>query len=205
MADSSVKAIDAFWDWFRLHLPEFDALSDPDAAFWDIAVGQLQQLDERFKFELSHPNGTVREFIITAEGRKEAFPLAEAIVARAPKIPGWSFIALKPPMGFDFQTTYEGICFDPNSMRFRPLVNKSNPQNLGLRVGVPNLNPSIKRQADNAIFVILDTALGERAAALEIDYVEVAPLPESPDSEGYIELHKLPQYIESRERKQRGE
>jgi hypothetical protein len=201
--NDSHQAIDQFWCWFQSHRSDFDALTDTNAPFWDIAVGQLQRLDEHLWFELSQPNGDAREFIVTAEGHEEVFPLADAIVDRAPKIPGWQFLALKPPMGFDFQTTYEGISFDPRSMWFLPLDSRSRPQDLGLRVGVPNLTPAVKRQAQNAVLVILDTALGERAAALDIQFLEVSTLPESPDSQGYIELCELPKYIEWRKRKHR--
>jgi hypothetical protein len=38
-------------------------------------------------------------------------------------------------------------------------------------------------------------------AALEIQSLEVALLPESPESEGFIELHRLPDFIEWRKRK----
>ena len=72
-----------------------------------------------------------------------------------------------------------------------------------MRVGVPNLNQSIERQASNAVAVILDTALGERAAALDIQHLEVSTLPENPKAAGYIELYELPRYIEWRKRKSR--
>jgi hypothetical protein len=134
------------------------------------------------------------EFIITAEGHVDAFPVAEAIVAHAPEISGWRFVALKRPMGFDFTTTYEGIRFVPSTMWFLPLASSLCPQDLGLRVGVPNYSPAIERQALNAVAIILDTALGERVAALEIQSLEVALLPESPESEGFIELHRLPDF-----------
>ncbi len=201
--NESHEAIEEFWRWFQTHRSDFDALTDTDAPFWDVAVSQLQRLDEHLWFELSEPIGDFREFIVTAEGHEEAFPLADAIVARAPKISGWQFIALKPPMGFDFKTTYEGISFDPHSMWFLPLDSRSRPEDLGIRIGVPNFTPAIERQAQNAVLVILDTALGERAAALDIQFVDVSTLPDSPDSDGYIELCELPNYIEWRKRKHR--
>ncbi|MCE9553507.1 MAG: hypothetical protein K8T91_09045, partial [Planctomycetes bacterium] len=188
------KAIAEFWRWFQLHRGNFDAITGAAAPFWDTALGELQRLDKRLRFELSEPMGNTREFIFTVEGHKEAFPLVDNIVVNAPTIPGWHFIALKPPMGFDFKTTYEGINFDPHSMWFLPLESESNAQDLGLRVGVPNFNAAIMRQARNAVLIILDTALGERAAALDIQYLEVAHLPDSPDSSGYIELCELPSY-----------
>ena len=81
-------------------------------------------------------------------------------------------------------------------MWFLPLKSNSNPHQLGLRVGVPNFRTEIKREASNAVLVILDCAIGERSAALDVQYVETAALPANPEKEGYIELHELGQYID---------
>jgi hypothetical protein len=198
---SRIHAIQAFWNWFQEHLTDFDAMRDSDEPFWDVALSELQRVDKRLRFELSKPDGGARDYVVTAEGHIESFSAADALVAHAPLIPGWQFTALKPPMGFDFVTTYEGIRFDPATMWFRPLVSGSRPQDLGISIGVPDLTAAIQRQADNAILVILDTALGERAAALDIQHVEVSILPESPEAKGYIELHELPHYIDFQKRK----
>ena len=50
-------------------------------------------------------------------------------------------------------------------------------------------------QAHNAVLVILDTALGERSAALDIQFTEVSGLPPHAESLGYIELPELADYI----------
>jgi len=197
------EAVQEFWRWYQSRRAEFDALTGPAAPFWDVALGHMKLLDEHLWFELSTPDGGAREFIITAEGHVETFPLVDAIVALAPKITGWHFIALKPPMGFDFTTTYEGIRFDPRGMWFLPLESSSRPHDLGLRVGVPNFTKDIERQASNAVAVILDTAMGERTAALDIQHLEVSTLPESPAIHGYIELRELPTYIERRKQRNR--
>ena len=197
------ESADKFWRWFESHRSDLDALVDTDDPLWDVVLGQLQQIHKRLRFELSMPNGSTRDFVVTADGHEDAFPLADALVARSPSIHGWRFIALKPPMGFDFVTNYEGVSFDPHSMGFMPLESGSRPQDLGLRIGVPNLTGAIMQQAENAILIILDTALGERAAAIDIQHLEVSNLPESPESHGYIELHMLPKYIEWRKQKRR--
>jgi len=194
------EPIQEFWRWFQDHRTEFETLTDTAAPFWDVALGQLKRLDKHLWFELSQPDHNDREFIITAESHADVFQLVDTIVARAPRILGWQFIALKPPMGFDFTTTYEGIRFEPRAMWFLPLENDSRPDDFGLRVGVPNLTHDIERQANNAIAVILETALGERAAALNIQHLEVFTLPESPESQGYMPLYELPDYISSRRR-----
>lgn len=195
------ESIEEFWLWFKAHQSDFDALTDTSNPFWDDAVNHLKRLDHRLWFEVSQPDSSDREFIITAEGHADVFTLVDAIIARSPRITGWRFVALKPPMGFDFVTTYEDIRFDPRGMWFLPLESVSRPQDFGMRVGVPNFNQSIERQASNAVAVILDTSLGERAAALDIQHLEVSTLPENPKAAGYIELYELPRYIEWRKRK----
>jgi hypothetical protein len=198
------KAIQEFWRWFECHLADFNELTDPNAPFWETALDRLQRINKRLRFEVSHAGAEEREFIITAEGHLDAFPLAEKTVAEAPQISRWRFIALKPPMGFDFTTTYEGIRFEPRQMWFLPLTGNTDPAALGLRIGIPEFRSATARQASNAVAVILDTALGERAAALDIQHFEVVALPACPESEGYIELHQLPNFIEWRKKK-RGE
>jgi hypothetical protein len=106
-------------------------------------------------------------------------------------------------MGFDFTTTYEGICFEPLVMWFLPLNSSARPEDLGLRIGVPNFTKAIERQAGNAVAVILETALGEREAAVNVQYIEVGGLPESPELKNYMILSELPSFIESRRRRNR--
>lgn len=136
-----------------------------------------------------------REFVITAEGNTEAFPIVDSIIGASPEHQQWEFVGLKPSMGFDFCTTYEGIKFDPRAMWFLPLQSESTPEFLGLRVGVPGYDPKNKRVTENAVLVVLDTALGERSAAEDVQHVEVASLPGNPENDGYIEMPDLPAYI----------
>jgi hypothetical protein len=193
--------IDEFWQWFTVHQTDFDALFDTSDPFWDVAVSHLKRLDGRLWFEVSQPDGSDRDFVITAAGHVDAFPLVHTIVACAPCVAGWRFIALKPPMGFDFVTTYEDIRFDPRSMWFLPMESHARPLDFAVRVGVPGFSHAIKRQAENAVLVILDTALGERSAALDIQHVELSVLPDCPEAAGFIELYELPRYIEWRKRR----
>jgi len=186
--------IEEFWAWFATHKLEFSRLTLGEP-FWDIALEQIKKVDEHLWFELSRNSHPAREFIVTAEGHVSSFPVAEELVRLAPNIAGWAFIALKPPQGFRFTTTYEGTRFDPRQMWFLPLESESQPRDLGLRIAVPGLNCTDAGTAHSAVLVILDTGLGERSAALDLQHVEVTELPNAPESLGYIELPELADYI----------
>ena len=198
--ESANNQIRAFWEWFTDHESAFKSLSKPDEPFWDLALERIKTVDERLRFELSAAGRALREFVVTAEGHVEAFPVVEQLVDLAPEIEGWVFVALKPPMGFTFTTRYEGTLFEPRHMWFLPLQSPSRPQDFSIRVGIQGLDSRDKTTAHNALLVILDTGLGERAAALDIQYTEVSELPPNPESLGYIELPELSDYIAWRKR-----
>jgi hypothetical protein len=196
------SAISVFWTWFRANDAKLTAMLNADLPYWDTALSQLKAVHQGLWFEVSDEIRGRREFVITAEGDPKLFPLVDAMVAEAPEIVAWVFVALKPAMGFDFVTTYEGMAFDSKSMWFLPLESSGDLSNLGLRIGIPGLNDEMRRVAGNAVMVILDTGLGERSSAMDVQHVEFAEIPSQPEKVGYIELPDLPAYIAWRKRKQ---
>ena len=187
--------IQNFWSWFKANERQLRSLNDPGDPFWDFALEQLKKIHLGLWFEMSQPEQVCREFVITVEGDKNLFSLADQVIAAAPAIPRWQFISLKPACGFDFTTTYEDVFLDPKQMWFLPLESSARPHELGLRIAVPQLDSGKIREVSNGILTILDTALGERNAAENIHYMEVCDLPESPESKGFIKLPELPNHI----------
>ena len=183
-----------FWSWFTSNIDKFEALVDSADPFWDEALERLQLINPDLWFELSTPSEDGREFVVTAQGKVDLFPLVDSLVALAPATVGWTFTALKPPSGFEFSLAYEGARFDPANMWFMPL-SSSRASGVGLRIGVPDLKPGGERAAQAAVLVILDTAIGERSAALDIQHVEVCDLPKDPDAAGFLPLTDLVAFL----------
>jgi len=184
-----------FWTWFirnELELCDIRSSEDP---ILEVLLDRLQQIHAGFFFEISI-NADPHELIISAAGKRELFSTVDEFVAGAPQIPSWKFIALKPPQGFDFVTTYQDVDYDPKTFWFLPMIKGTgNGALLGLRVGIPNFSPERKANAQFAVLIILDTALGERSAAEDVDYLEVDSLPTIPEKDGFIELSDLPKFI----------
>ena len=189
------SAISGFWTWFRANDAKLKAMPNADHPFWDTALAQLQLVHRGLRFEMSDPVRGRREFVITAEGDAKLFPLADAMVAAAPVMDAWMFVALKPAMGFDFTHQYEGVVYDPKSMWFLPLGIEGRPDALGLRIGVASLRDLDQDAAEFAVTIILETGLGERERVADVHYTEVVRLPNDPAKEGYIELPDLTAYI----------
>lgn len=194
------NSITKFWQLFaRRHaaLAQIDSADDP---VYDELLEQLQQIDEGLFFEFSAEPGDC-ELIITAEGNSDLFDLVDSIVDAAPPTDGWTFIALKPKLGFPETVQWDGYVINIAEVRFESLCDPETGE-FGVRLLVPGLSEEHTEDAHNALLRALDHALGERAFAETIQFTDVAPLETATGKS--IALTDLEQFIEWR-RKQRGQ
>ena len=199
--DDRHDAIGAFWRWTQRHRAELDALDSADSEFFDALLEQLKAVDEGLWLEVSTHAQAPREFVVSAGGDPALFALAEAVAAAAPELPGWQAVALKPPMGFDFGMRWQGIALLPAEMRYQPLVDRSEPEVLGLRIAVPGFLDELEDDIANGVLTLLDTALGERSAAVDVALVEVCALPAEAEQDDWLPLVDLSNYVEWRRRR----
>jgi hypothetical protein len=188
-----------FWTWFSGFARRLPA-DDPPDALLDELLDQLHAIDRRIYFELS-TNTADRELILTASGNSAAFPVVDNLIATAPKLKGWSFVALKPPKGFQFKYRSGDIVLNVRELWFMPLQSNTNPRDLGLRLCLPNADYILERQTVDTAYTILETVIGERSCATDIQYVEVDELPADPAAERYLPITRLVEYLEWRRRK----
>lgn len=193
--DLDPQKINAFWAWLASRQSDLNAMETPDNPFWDELLEHLQALNEGLWFEVSAPGEGERELVITAQGEWELFPLVEAMVSVAPELPGWIPVALKPPMGFDFGIRYQRLELAADGIWFEPLVDPDAPEVLGLRIAVQGFNEDQENEFANGLLIMLDTALGEKSAATEVDLVEVCEVPADPDDEGFLPFTELGSYL----------
>ncbi|MDP4265410.1 MAG: hypothetical protein Q8941_22985 [Bacteroidota bacterium] len=187
-----------FWDWFRRHHPEYLTLnkkSKKEAAYWlNELNAHLRAYFKFFGFSLELQQERTATLTITVNGKSIHFKKAEALVAKAPEIPGWTFVALEDPRPVDFllaqQMKDTGI--DPRELRFSFANN--DPQHIALIVYHPLCTP----ENEHLIYQLAHTAvynlLGERSFGTDISWLEVANL-SSADPDDVEELEALPDRI----------
>jgi hypothetical protein len=192
----------AFWSWFENSHGRLQWNTDDEReAVLDEILEVLHEYSTGLWFEIGgHPEGP-KELIISAEGDSDYFAEVVSLIAQAPKLDGWKFIAFKPPQGFEFTTTYEDVHVDPAQCWFLPLDSSSDPKSLGLRVAVADFNENKAKAFTTAVYLVLDAGLGELRAGTCINYIEVVAVPSNPQDEGFIELTELDQFITWREAK----
>lgn len=188
-----------FWKWFTTNHSKYLTLDDKSERecekLMDEFLEQLHRVSDGLFFQISSNQASKAELIITADGDIDFFEEVEKLVQDAPNYQDWEVIAFKPAQGTNFTTNYEGLEIDPKVCWFLPLEKEDLPDWMGLRIGIPNYSPSIEKQLLAGTYQMLDTILGEKSSATNIQYVEVDALPENPDEEGFIELKELPAYI----------
>lgn len=192
----------SFLTWFQGfadRLPQ----NDVPNTLQDELLSQLHCYDKRLFF-LICTNTSPCELIITADGNKDAFQSVDSLVAAAPKLVGWTFIALKPPMGFDFRITDGPISLDVSKLWFMPLYSSADPSALGIVLAFPDADFVLENQSVDTAYTILETSIGERSCTNNIAHVVVDDHPEAPEDNGYLKLIQLPDYIEFHKRQHSG-
>ena len=185
-----------FWDWVGHNEARFRNVEEPEKEhLLDELLDALHGYCEHLWFETGKAEDGCNELIISAEGDSAHFSAVRTLVATAPSIVGWRFIAFKPANGFDFDTNYEGLTLSPKATWFLPLRSSSDPDGLGIRVGYAHFEKAREQAFLNGTYIMLECALGELALAERVQHIEVVALPSIPESSGYLPLTDLAGFV----------
>lgn len=192
-----MNAATAFWQWFDANKDRFTGIEGqmPEDLLDEI-LDKLHDFHPELYFQIGGKKGEMQELIITADGAIRYFDAVEELVMNAPTINNWKIIAFKPADGYQMAINYKGLDFVPKKLWFLPMAQKKNPDRIGIRVGIPEFEESRKDDFLMGIYLLLDTCLGEKSAALDLDYVDVCLLPADPASAGMVEFVELGKFIE---------
>ena len=189
----------AFWHWFEANESRYRDVEVPEKEeLLDALLEELHDYCPGLWFETGTADDGVHELIVSAEGDTDYFSAVRTLVATAPAIANWRFIAFKPAMGFAFTTQYKGIVFDPDSTWFLPLRASADPASFGLRVAYGHFDERRRQDFLSGTYIMLECVLGELALAEQVRHVEVAFLPSSPGMSGYRPLTSLLDYLDER-------
>lgn len=196
------KGLD-FWNWFKANNARFLFLNEVDEQekekMMDDLLEQLHGYCKYLFFEIgSHPKDSVCELIITAEGNTDYFDKVETLVDLAPEIKEWQFLKYRQPHGKGFSVDYGGRVFDPEKTIFILLYSEEKPESIGIQVCYPDYTEEERQMFMHGTFIMVDTLIGERSAALDLDYLDVVKTPDDLIDSDYPLLSSLPELITDR-------
>lgn len=201
--EEPIKTDAEFWNWFEQHAAEFhDVLKKRDnieGKLLNKVIAKLNQLRDGYFLLVGMIDGQTAELIITPDGDIKNIVFVEDLVASAPKIAGWKFIALKPAMTEpDFGIQMGAHTFDQSKLYFRYTQDKDYPDNIAITIVHDDYQESNKKEIANGSFIFLDNYLGEYQSVLGIDHVKFAAKTDS--SEELIPISKLKDFLIWREK-----
>jgi len=197
-----------FWRWFEEKSDDFRFFREMEP---EECEEIFEELTERLHlyctslfFEMRINTINEGELIITAEGNEEFFDDAEFLVSKAPEIDHWTFTALIPADEDQEGIEYEDLDLIPSEIWFTAIEDEDDPEKLNLVIHFRDYDVvKLSEHLDTAIFLLLQSVLGEKAFAQHINVYTTSELPGEPE-EGFPVLETLPEYIAAmtKERKQ---
>ena len=181
-----------FWKWFQKNEAIiFDFEKDQEKIF-DRLAAEMQKVNPSLTFEFGPKVNNKREFIISADGIRDAFPKVESLYSAAPTdLAKWVIIKFRPRRE-PFDIEYSGVAVKAESVKVA-LERQGNK--IGITVIIPNFVEEKRKAYAGIAYLMLDQALGEYDVETKVGYIEVKSV--VPATVKVYSLHELPNEFDS--------
>jgi hypothetical protein len=203
------KAVDLFWSWFKDHQSKLKTLTTLSAkekkhyVYW--LDWHLHFYAQGVDFILIFPNRKNKktQMIISANGNPDFFNKVEKVIKSAPKLKDWGFIAFVQPSaaidemeaGLDKPYVFKDINLKASELKFMPFEYEDSKK-IDMIVYLKNFTVHCNNNnLLEAIFIIIQDIIGEKSLYENINFVELAQLPEQEDDE-LIYLYDLQYFLD---------
>jgi hypothetical protein len=180
---------EAFWNWFSKNQSQYYEFENNQEKLFDELSARLKEIDTNLVFEFGPIRDNVREFTISADGIIDSFPKVQQLVNDAPTFTNWKINAFRQRITDedisikydDFKISYEDIFF-----RYSEENGK-----IGVELNIRNYKDDANY--NNAIYLLLDSLLGEYDVETKLSWIDRKQLNESNVDSLYkfVELRKL--------------
>src|SRR5262249_31390024 len=120
-----------------------------------------------------------RSLILTADGKRELFPLVQALYAARPTVAGWKIVAFRQRMSPDelkgLQFEMEGKKYDPRAITFSAERNRDK-----LDIEVYSPTEDVSNPAKSMMFTMIDHVIGEYDTETKIGSIDFGPASKRP-------------------------
>ncbi|CAN5146937.1 hypothetical protein BH11PLA2_BH11PLA2_49660 [soil metagenome] len=168
-------AIEAWWQVFTAKVADIDAQITGKMK-WDLPtwiIEHLSTIDEALMWEFGPAvKGPGHRLVISPESRKDLRPLANSLVAAAPKLPGWEFYPYRLAEKDHIAETIAGRT-GGSIEGIEVVVEREDCNLIGLRFQSPKFSGPEDAEAGNIAFVLAETLLGEEVLDHWIGTIEV--------------------------------
>ena len=166
---TSTSAEAEFWGWFQSNAPALLEVQTGGEPVCEVLMQQLHRIAPELTFQFGPVTDGRREFVISADGIRDAFPAVEALAGAAPALAQWTITRFRPGLPGPHRLKVGGIEVHSKDVLLRA---EPDGDRIGLTVAVPGLVPTREQRWEQAGFILLDMALGEYLVETRIGYIE---------------------------------
>jgi len=167
------EAIAAFWSWVEVHHAQLER-KDMAAATMEMFESKLFDV-ERFDWEITAPRGALHLLTFSPSDRR-GLSKARRLVAQAPRLPDWEFLAGKPAKNWSltFRLERGSGSIDVDGTAWEFITHELADGTCDVVLQPPPAQGLSEEEADYAAFMIVDGELGEAARLERVGNIETS-------------------------------
>lgn len=160
-----------FWAWFEANQDMLFHFERDQEGTFDKLNAAMAKVHPDITFEFGPDKNGKREFVISADGLRDAFPAVEALHASAPSLPRWTFIKFRPRRSA-MTIQIGNVKLEPADIE---VAIEADGNKAGFTVFVRGYNEPQSQQYNQAAFIMLDQSIGEYDMETKVGFIEVHP------------------------------
>ena len=160
-----------FWKWFEINQNKLHNFENDQEIIFGELSRQLHRVHLSLTFEFSpiRENGK-REFIISADGIKEAFPIVERLYSHAPELEKWSIIKFRQRKNPINDIHFGGYKIKVQDVYYQ--LYNDGLEKVGVIIFFKNYTEDKRNIFAGIGFLILDQILGEYDVEQKVGYID---------------------------------
>lgn len=201
--DEPIKGYADFWRWFQKNERAFFNVvknrQDIEKGFFDKLSPKLEELKDGYFYLAGMDDDNTVELVLTADGNTKNIVFVEELVEQSPKIAGWKFTSLKPPLDIkSVSINMSGYDFNGDNLSFYSNEHTKYPDEIDISIVHDDLTEENRKQIGNGTYIFLDNFLGELDFVNNIDNIEVIGRQEA--KKELVPIAKLKEYLNWRQK-----
>ncbi len=112
------KSEGRFWNWFQAHDSALFAVKTGSEPICGELSEELHRVHPALTFEFGPVDSGRREFVLSADGIRDAFPAVLALGRTAPALAHWTITQFRPPRPDVTQISVGGLQLDARTVQF---------------------------------------------------------------------------------------
>jgi hypothetical protein len=166
----------AFWNWFQKNEDGLFDFEKNQEQIFDRLSTELHKIDPNLTFEFGPKENGRREFTISADGIRKAFPAVEKLFASAPPLPRWKiqkFRQRREPSNISFR----GVRVVASDVKVSAM---RQGEKADITVFMPEYSEAARETYIGIAFLLLDQALGEYDVETRVGEIRVEDAAKAP-------------------------